>query len=103
MRQLPNVPSAKFQSIESGTVRRSACTPNTRVELLQQIQAWADNQESEKVYWLNGMADRAALDLMSARSKLLAELARDRVVGEALLASYHHFLGYSHGYIMPTA
>ena len=27
----------------------------------------------------------------------------DGNTGQALLASYHHFLGYSHGYIMPTA
>jgi hypothetical protein len=32
------------------------CLPNTRVDLLQQIQDWVKNPEGARVFWLNGMA-----------------------------------------------
>ncbi|QRV75744.1 Notchless protein [Ceratobasidium sp. AG-Ba] len=56
LKELPNTPSANYLYDGPSAVQRSPCTPNTRVELLQQIHTWADNRETEKVYWLNGMA-----------------------------------------------
>ncbi|OWT43619.1 G-protein beta wd-40 repeats containing [Pochonia chlamydosporia 170] len=37
-------------------LKNSTCLPNTRVELLQQISAWAEEPGTEPVLWLNGMA-----------------------------------------------
>ncbi|KAG9101775.1 hypothetical protein FS749_003464 [Ceratobasidium sp. UAMH 11750] len=54
--KLPNAPTAMYRSTESGNLRRVGCTPNTRVDVLAQLQDWTCNPTSEKVYWLNGMA-----------------------------------------------
>ncbi|QRV80182.1 periodic tryptophan protein 2 [Ceratobasidium sp. AG-Ba] len=37
-------------------VRRGACTPNTRIALLEELRAWSNNPDGSKVYWMNGMA-----------------------------------------------
>ncbi|KAG9078454.1 hypothetical protein FS749_009514, partial [Ceratobasidium sp. UAMH 11750] len=54
--RLPNAPTAMYRSTESDNLRRVGCTPNTRVDVLEQLRTWAANPTSEKVYWLNGMA-----------------------------------------------
>ncbi|KAG9090348.1 hypothetical protein FS749_000620 [Ceratobasidium sp. UAMH 11750] len=56
LKDLPNAPAAKYRSAESDSLRRVGCTPNTRVQLLETLRAWADDDTSERVYWLNGMA-----------------------------------------------
>ncbi|KAG8723340.1 hypothetical protein FRC09_003725 [Ceratobasidium sp. 395] len=56
LRALPDSPAAMYCSKESSSLRRGRCTPNTRVELLQQLQAWACDDKAQKIYWLNGMA-----------------------------------------------
>ncbi|KAG8791779.1 hypothetical protein FRC12_008122 [Ceratobasidium sp. 428] len=53
---LPDSPSAKYCSTEAESLGRGECTPNTRVELLEQLQAWACDDNAPKIYWLNGMA-----------------------------------------------
>ncbi|KAG8742193.1 hypothetical protein FRC10_001889 [Ceratobasidium sp. 414] len=45
-----------YRSTESDNLRRVGCTPNTRVDVLEQLRNWACDPTSEKVYWLNGMA-----------------------------------------------
>ncbi|KAG8735263.1 hypothetical protein FRC10_010817 [Ceratobasidium sp. 414] len=45
-----------YHSTESDNLRRIGCTPNTRVDVLEQLRNWASDPTSEKVYWLNGMA-----------------------------------------------
>jgi hypothetical protein len=34
----------------------SLCLPNTRVDVLEQIRAWADGRDERCIFWLNGMA-----------------------------------------------
>ncbi|QRV81757.1 Vegetative incompatibility protein HET-E-1 [Ceratobasidium sp. AG-Ba] len=48
--------AAVYCSAESLSLRRNACTPNTRVDVLQSLKAWARDPTTESMYWLNGMA-----------------------------------------------
>ncbi|QRV96189.1 Vegetative incompatibility protein HET-E-1 [Ceratobasidium sp. AG-Ba] len=48
--------AAVYCSAESLSLRRNACTPNTRVDVLQSLKAWAHDPTTESMYWLNGMA-----------------------------------------------
>ena len=52
--QLPIVHSTSFDSF--GQEHGSFCLPDTRVELLRQIEDWADDFSTESIFWLNGMA-----------------------------------------------
>ncbi|KAG8774859.1 hypothetical protein FRC12_001790 [Ceratobasidium sp. 428] len=56
LKTLPDSPSAKYCSTEAESLGRGECTPNTRVELLEQLREWACDDQAQKVYWLNGMA-----------------------------------------------
>ncbi|CAE6406673.1 unnamed protein product [Rhizoctonia solani] len=47
---------AYYDSAEANIVQRRECAPNTREQVLQDLQAWKDNQDGEKVCWINGMA-----------------------------------------------
>ncbi|KAG8717314.1 hypothetical protein FRC09_014455 [Ceratobasidium sp. 395] len=53
--KLPNSPAARYRSAKS-SILREECTPNTRVEVLEELYEWARGSESQKIYWLNGMA-----------------------------------------------
>ncbi|KAG8779942.1 hypothetical protein FRC12_023669 [Ceratobasidium sp. 428] len=54
--KLPNAPTAMYRSTVSDNLRRVGCTPNTRVDVIEQLRSWAGDNTDEKVYWLNGMA-----------------------------------------------
>ncbi|KAG8722997.1 hypothetical protein FRC09_005181 [Ceratobasidium sp. 395] len=54
--RLPNAPMAMYRSAASESLRRTGCTPNTRVDVIKQLLNWAHDRNGEKVYWLNGMA-----------------------------------------------
>ncbi|QRV77145.1 Vegetative incompatibility protein HET-E-1 [Ceratobasidium sp. AG-Ba] len=56
LKALPNSPAAYYRSTDSTSLRRDACTPETRVELLKQLYDWACDESGPKIYWLNGMA-----------------------------------------------
>ncbi|KAG8783535.1 hypothetical protein FRC12_019623 [Ceratobasidium sp. 428] len=58
LKGLPNSLDAMYRAAKSDSplVRRGECTPNTRVELLAELDEWARNGTSRKIYWLNGMA-----------------------------------------------
>ncbi|KAG9125403.1 hypothetical protein FRC07_007723 [Ceratobasidium sp. 392] len=56
LRNLPNSPAAKYNSVESLSLRRNGCAPNTRVHVLEQLRDWTSDNTSQKIYWLNGMA-----------------------------------------------
>uniref|UniRef100_A0A0B7K5Q0 Mitochondrial division protein 1 n=1 Tax=Bionectria ochroleuca TaxID=29856 RepID=A0A0B7K5Q0_BIOOC len=66
--KLPVASGAAFDSYEEG--RNPTCLPNTRVDLLQQRSAWADDSESEAIFWLNGMAG-------TGKSTISRTMARD--------------------------
>ncbi|KAG5802409.1 hypothetical protein H9Q74_013589 [Fusarium xylarioides] len=58
------------------------CHPQTRVDLLNQIYKWADDPESECIYWLQGMAGTGK----STISRTVAyELANQNVLGASFL------------------
>ncbi|KAG9119525.1 hypothetical protein FRC07_005411, partial [Ceratobasidium sp. 392] len=54
--KLSNAPTAIYRSTVSDSLGRVGCTPNTCVDVLEQLLSWTRDSESEKVYWLNGMA-----------------------------------------------
>ncbi|KAG8742618.1 hypothetical protein FRC10_001216 [Ceratobasidium sp. 414] len=55
LEKLPNSPDAMYRSAKSSDLR-SGCTPETRVQVLEQLCDWAYDSESKKIYWMNGMA-----------------------------------------------
>jgi hypothetical protein len=56
LKDLSQSAAAWYSSAEAATVRRDGCTPNTRVAVLGKLRSWAYHDQSEKIYWLNGMA-----------------------------------------------
>ncbi|KAG9096458.1 hypothetical protein FS749_008420, partial [Ceratobasidium sp. UAMH 11750] len=46
--RLPNAPTAMYRSTASDNLRRVGCTPNTRVDVLEQLRTWASDPTSEK-------------------------------------------------------
>ncbi|QRV96993.1 hypothetical protein RhiJN_25012 [Ceratobasidium sp. AG-Ba] len=56
LQALSAVLAAQYDSREASQVRRTACTPDTRKVVLQELQDWAIDPDGAKVYWMNGMA-----------------------------------------------
>lgn len=54
LERLPVAPQASFDSHADEDYRK--CLPNNRVELLDQIMAWAGDPDAEAIFWLKGMA-----------------------------------------------
>ncbi|KFY95951.1 hypothetical protein V498_03029 [Pseudogymnoascus sp. VKM F-4517 (FW-2822)] len=52
--KLPSADNAEFDSHDEE--HNARCYQGTRVELLRQIDTWASNRSSERIFWLNGMA-----------------------------------------------
>ncbi|CUA73492.1 putative WD repeat-containing protein all2124 [Nostoc sp, PCC 7120] [Rhizoctonia solani] len=48
--------SACYNSAEAHVVQRRECTPNTRKQVLSDLNAWKDNPDGHKVCWMSGMA-----------------------------------------------
>lgn len=66
LNKLPYAKGAMFNSYEDDQV---LCHPATRVDLLHQIQDWAQQSDSKSIFWLNGMAGTGK----STISRTLAE------------------------------
>ncbi|CAE7226956.1 unnamed protein product [Rhizoctonia solani] len=56
LRGMIPVDDSRYNSSYSTTIRRRACTAETREAIHQTLQDWTTNLESEKIYWMNGMA-----------------------------------------------
>ena len=41
---------------EHSSVKREGCLGGTRVEVLQQLEDWLENEQDQRVFWLNGLA-----------------------------------------------
>ncbi|KAF9775390.1 hypothetical protein IL306_006501 [Fusarium sp. DS 682] len=54
LNQLPAAYGASFDS--HAEEHNPTCLPNTREELLREIDSWIDNPKSKTIFWLNGMA-----------------------------------------------
>jgi hypothetical protein len=50
------IPYAQGAIFDSSDIDHVTCHPATRVDLLRQIQNWAQQRESKSVFWLSGMA-----------------------------------------------
>ncbi|QRV96976.1 WD repeat-containing protein [Ceratobasidium sp. AG-Ba] len=67
---------AWYSSAESKNLYRDECTPETRVEALERFQVWRDDEDGEKIYWLNGMAGTGKTTLSYTLCKTLEERNR---------------------------
>ncbi|KAG8714943.1 hypothetical protein FRC08_011224 [Ceratobasidium sp. 394] len=54
--RLDGLTPAKQAWYDCSGVRRRACTPNTRQQILTELKNWANDANSPKIFWLNGMA-----------------------------------------------
>jgi hypothetical protein len=55
-RELDKIPYASQAAFDDASQGAECCTDGTRVQLLEDIQAWATNPESKFGFWLRGMA-----------------------------------------------
>ncbi|KAG8687046.1 hypothetical protein FRC08_012178, partial [Ceratobasidium sp. 394] len=49
-------PNAHYHATDSKDVHRTGCMPNTRTDVLQDLQQWVHYGKFQKVYWLSGTA-----------------------------------------------
>ncbi|KAH7338733.1 hypothetical protein B0J17DRAFT_388916 [Rhizoctonia solani] len=56
LRGMSPVDDAKYNSSYSMTIKRHACTAETREAIHQELQEWTKNPTSANIYWMNGMA-----------------------------------------------
>jgi hypothetical protein len=77
--QLPIAHGASFDS--KAEEHNSTCLPNTRQELLDNIDHWIGDPNSKTVYWLNGMAG-------TGKSTIARTVARSRAKRRDLGASF---------------
>ncbi|KAG9125265.1 hypothetical protein FRC07_008334 [Ceratobasidium sp. 392] len=68
--------AAWYSSAESEDIFRNECTPDTRVEVLERFHVWREDDESEKIYWLNGMAGTGKTTLAYTLCKQLENESR---------------------------
>jgi hypothetical protein len=54
LNRLPYAVEAPFNAY--GAQHESTCLPDTRVDLLREIYAWADGHDERFIFWLNGLA-----------------------------------------------
>jgi hypothetical protein len=69
---IPTVPQAAIDSIENQ--HEPMCLPDTRVELLQEINGWIEGSHQRCIFWLNGIAGTGK----STVARTVAEHAHDR-------------------------
>ncbi|KAG8722497.1 hypothetical protein FRC09_006190 [Ceratobasidium sp. 395] len=68
--------AAWYCSAESQELDRDECTPDTRVEVLERFRVWRDDNQSENIYWLNGMAGTGKTTLSYTLCEQLEEDSR---------------------------
>ena len=68
------MPRAQFVEYDAAPpAPRNECTKNTRKALLDQLQVWANDETTTKVYWLNGMAGTGKTTIAYSFSQILRE------------------------------
>lgn len=90
--QLPNAVDALFNSYTRQ--HEDACLPNTRVDLLREIYAWADGIDERCVFWLRGLAG-------TGKSTIARTVARKYYDERRLGASF--FFSRGHGDVSHAA
>ncbi|EUC54562.1 vegetative incompatibility protein HET-E-1, putative [Rhizoctonia solani AG-3 Rhs1AP] len=76
IRLLPSSPSAWYNSSVGSDLKRRECTPGTRVDVLDSLLAWTNNNSVDAVYWLNGMAGTGKTTIAYSICKVLADKHR---------------------------
>ena len=71
--KLPYAKGAMFNSYGEDFI---TCHPATRIELLRQIQDWAQQLHSKSIFWLNGMAGTGKSTISRTIAKWLTEQGR---------------------------
>jgi len=71
--RLPYAKGAMFNSYGEDCI---TCHPATRVDLLRQIQDWAQEPHSKSIFWLNGMAGTGKSTIARTLAAWLAEQGR---------------------------
>ncbi|CAE7123852.1 unnamed protein product [Rhizoctonia solani] len=56
LQRIAPVNDARYNSSYSDTIRRRACTAQTREAIQEGLRNWTVNPDAEKIYWMNGMA-----------------------------------------------
>src|SRR5207248_2717363 len=79
LKQIPFAAQAAFNSYDKQHDR--VCLPDTRVDVLEQIMAWADGHDERCIFWLNGMAG-------TGKSTIARTVARAYYEQERLGASF---------------
>lgn len=79
LKKLPQVKGAAFDSYADED--EPECHPDTRTDLLREIQNWVDNPTSKCIFWLNGMAG-------TGKSTIPRTVARSLADQELLGASF---------------
>jgi hypothetical protein len=72
--KLPIAYGASFESLTEGAA--PTCHPDTRVELLHQINQWVDQPQVEAIFWLNGMAGTGKSTISRTVSRAFAQQHR---------------------------
>ncbi|KAK2013344.1 hypothetical protein LZ32DRAFT_557994 [Colletotrichum eremochloae] len=70
--KLPIAPDASFDS--HAEEHNPTCLPNTRVELLKELDQWINNPSAETVFWLNGMAGTGKSTISRTVAQSLANM-----------------------------
>ncbi|KAL9620623.1 MAG: hypothetical protein Q9160_004877 [Pyrenula sp. 1 TL-2023] len=69
--KLPSAKGAAFNSFQNQYDPK--CHPNTRVQLLHDIQSWVDNKSGKRIYWLSGMAGTGKSTISRTLAQILAQ------------------------------
>jgi hypothetical protein len=77
--KLPHAPQAAFNSTDNQ--HDPLCLKDTRVDVLNQIRAWADGSDERCIFWLNGMAG-------TGKSTIARTIAREYYNQKCLGASF---------------
>ncbi|KAL7948153.1 hypothetical protein V8C42DRAFT_275523 [Trichoderma barbatum] len=68
--RLPVASDAYFDSFDESC--KAKCLPETRVDLLRDVSNWANNPDSQAIFWLNGMAGTGKSTISRTISETLA-------------------------------
>lgn len=71
LKELKPVDLATYNSMLSEEVNRRTCTANTRKAILLDMNTWSDDPDSEKIFWLDGMAGTGKTTIACSLSDIL--------------------------------